>query len=169
MGKIYLGNNEIKKIYFGINEVKKVYLGSTEVWSASRAPDWLIPGWESKLALIPEVTPYYVDVAFEINSNTQYYYRAFTTQNVASNIARAGSVYATFQTNYSSAFRGWTTYVIIAMGGNSWGAPSRESYNEDRGRMNADYSSNYPHKAIIKSTITTFTNNTGQTFEDYRT
>lgn len=81
MGKIYLGNSEIKKIYFGTNEVKKVYLGSTEIWGSTAVlPSWFPQNVNGPADLQTyfgaDLSNYFVDVLY-VESGIYNYTRCY--------------------------------------------------------------------------------------------
>ena len=106
MGKIYLGNSEIKKIYLGTNEVKKVYLGSTEVWgSGTPLPAWfpqnVNPVADLETYYGTNMSSYFVDVLYCENGKYAYSRCYCNTVNAVSVITNNMSPPTQLKCSYS--------------------------------------------------------------------
>lgn len=137
-------------------------------------PDWL-PDKSGLNTLLDNITGqsnYYVDIAYQfmsaVGGRTHIYYRCFASSDITARLEKPDNFYSVFQNPYQPSYRGWTTYAFY-YGNNggvlTWWLSSTTS-NQDRAQTE-NKNGSFSHKAIINPTFTTFTNGTGETWEEY--
>lgn len=173
MGKIYLGNNEIKKIYLGTNEVKKVYLGSTEVWGSAK----LLPSWYPQNVNAPadlesyfgaDMSNYFIDVLYYENGKYGYARCYCNTVNALSIITNNMSPPTQLTCSYSGRDRRIGVRRIVYNSDGSYYTRQQDNWDKFNITLMSQSTSIFtPSVCIIDWGNTTFSTSapSGYTFE----